>query len=302
MPEPAHVPVMPERAVELLVTDPSGVYWDATVGAAGHARRILERLAGGGKLICSDRDPNALALAEASLDASAVTFVAAKFSELANVWRKISMERLNGILFDFGIGSFQLAAERGLSFDVDGPLDMRMGGTDTPLDVWLNRAPEREIADIIFRYGEERHARKIARSIVRSRPIHFTFALRDAVASVTPAVGRVKTWARVFQAFRIFVNDELNEIAKGLASTEETVGPNGRIVAISYHSLEDRAVKDFFRREAKGCVCPPDLLACACGHKAWLRILTRRPETPTSHEIESNSRARSAKLRAAEHL
>jgi 16S rRNA (cytosine1402-N4)-methyltransferase len=293
---------MPERAVEWLVTDPSGIYWDATVGAAGHARRILERLAGGGKLFCSDRDPKALSLAGAVLNAAAVTLVAARFSELAEAWRRIGMDRLNGILFDFGIGSFQLAAERGMSFDVDGPLDMRMGGQGEPLEVWLNRTSERELADVIFRYGEERHSRKIARAIARRRPVRSTSKLRDAVASVTPPNGRAKTLARVFQAFRIFVNDELNEIAMGLAATEEMVAPGGRIVAISYHSLEDRTVKEFFRREAKDCVCPPSHLTCTCGHKAWLKVLTRRTEVPTPMEIEANSRARSAKLRAAEHL
>lgn len=303
MPTPAHVPVMAERVITWLVTDPAGRYWDATVGAAGHASKIADRLTEGGELIGSDRDSNALNLANAALTGVTATLVQAKFSQLVEVWKRLEVGKLNGILFDFGIGSFQLDdPERGISFELDGPLDMRMGGTDEPLSRWLNRAAEAEIADVIYRFGEERSSRRIARAIAAARPLERTGELRAAVESVTPARHRTKTLARVFQAFRIRSNDELEEIRTGLAGTREMLAAGGRIVTIAYHSLEDRIVKQFFRRESTDCVCPPELPACVCGHRAWLKVLTRKAESPSESEIAHNSRARSARLRVAECL
>jgi len=301
MAEPAHVPVMAERAADWLVTDPSGVYWDATVGAAGHAGVIAERLTEGGKLFGSDRDPKALDLATAALTAAPVTLVQARFSQLQEVWRQTQVKQLNGILFDFGVGSFQIdSAERGLSFDRDGPLDMRMDPDASPLSDWLNSADVSEIAEVLRRFGEERRARPIARQIERRRPLASTGELREAVRKAVPPKGVAATLARVFQAFRILVNGELDEIHAGLAATGTVLARGGRIVAISYHSLEDRVVKNFFRRESRDCVCPDDVPACICRHRAWLRVLTRRPEVPDPDEIGGNRRARSAKLRVAE--
>jgi len=302
MSKPAHEPVMADRVATWLVTDPKGVYWDATVGAAGHARVIARRLSEGGKLIGSDRDPLALDLASAALTDAPVTLVPARFSELERVWRDVGVGRLSGILFDFGIGSFQIAdPQRGITFDRDGPLDMRMDPAGPSLSAWLNHAKEKEVADIIHRWGEERQARPIARAIVHRRPITTTFELRDAVLSVSPR-HRQKAVARVFQAFRIWVNDELDEIASALNALKAVLAVGGRVATLSYHSLEDRAVKQFVRTAASDCICPPRAPLCTCNHTAWLKPLTRRPECPGDDEVQTNSRARSAKLRVAERV
>ena len=239
--EPAHVPVMAQRVCDWLVTDPRGTYWDATVGAAGHARVVLERLTEGGKLFGSDRDPKALALARAALTEASVTLIPARFSELKDVWRKLEVGKLNGILFDFGIGSFQLAdGARGIAFELDGPLDMRLDDRSEPLVDRLNRASQRDIEDVIRTYGEERQARSIARAIVGRQPLGTVAELRDAVQTAASPRYRQKTMARVFQALRIWVNDELREIEAGLHAVQDVLAAQGRIVAISYHSLEDR--------------------------------------------------------------
>ena len=303
MERPAHQPVLTDRVVSWLVTDPRGVYWDATVGAAGHARAIAERLSEGGKLFGSDRDPYSLSLASAALTASSVTLVQARFSQLENVWRTQGVGTLTGILFDLGLGSFQIdEAGRGLSFDQDGPLDMRMDPGLPPLTQWLNRAQEAQIARVISELGEERRSWPIARAIAHARPLSTTGELRDVIASVTPLQQRAKTLARVFQAFRIFVNHELDELKAALESLATVLAPGGRAVFISYHSLEDRLVKQTFREASKDCICPPQQPVCTCDHRAWLKVLTRRPETPGPEEIQNNSRARSAKLRAAERI
>lgn len=294
---------MAKRAAEWLITDPGGVYWDATVGAAGHAREIAGRLSKAGKLFGSDRDPHALRLAESVLAGTPVTLVRARFSELPAVWRDLEAGALNGVLFDFGIGSFQLDdPTRGLSFDLDGPLDMRMGPDGEPVATWLDRAPEQEIARIIADFGEERRARGVARAIVNARPLTTTRQLRDVIARATPPAGRTKSLARIFQALRIQTNEELTEIEQGLGAMRELLAPGGRVVAISYHSLEDRRVKHFFRDEARDCHCPPAFPECRCGHRAWLKVLTRHAEVPDESEITANPRARSARLRAAERL
>lgn len=303
MDTPAHKPVLTDRVVFWLVTDPRGVYWDATVGAAGHARAIAERLSEGGKLFGSDRDPHSLSLASAALTGAPVTLVASRFSELENAWRTQGVGKLTGILFDLGLGSFQIdEAGRGLSFDQEGPLDMRMDPGLPPLSHWLNRAQEKQIASVISEYGEERRAWPIARAIAHARPLGTTKELRDVIASVTPVPHRAKTLARVFQAFRIFVNQELEELKAALDALPNMLAEGGRAVFISYHSLEDRLVKQTFREAARGCICPPRQPICTCDHKAWLKVLTKSPETPEPSEIENNSRARSAKLRAAERI
>jgi len=300
---PAHVPVMAVRVIDRLVVDPSGRYWDATVGAAGHARMIVERLTEGGKLFGSDRDPKALELAAAALAGHPITLATTKFSDLLETWQRLKVGKLNGLLFDYGIGSFQLDDPvRGISFELDGPLDMRLGGTETPVSAWLNAARETEIADVIHRYGEERAARRIARAIVARRPLVRTAELREAVESAVPARFRTKSLARVFQAFRILTNNELDEIRDGLKAARDMLVAGGRIVTLTYHSLEDRIVKHFFRQESTDCICPPDIPQCVCGHRAWLKVVTRRAEVPDPQEVEVNSRARSAKLRVAERL
>jgi 16S rRNA (cytosine1402-N4)-methyltransferase len=298
---PAHEPVLTDRVVHWLVTDPRGVYWDATVGAAGHALAIAERLSEGGRLFGSDRDPMALTLASAALTGAPVTLLAARFSQLENVWRSQGVGKLTGILFDLGLGSFQIdQAARGIAFDQDGPLDMRMDPHGPPLSQWLNHAQEKEIARVLFEYGEERRAWPLARAIAHRRPLSTTGELREAVASVTAMPARAKTLARVFQAFRILINDELEELRSGLLSLRGMLARGGRVVTIAYHSLEDRIVKHHFREAARECLCPPKQPVCTCHHTAWLEVLTRRAERPTEQEVERNRRARSAKLRAAE--
>jgi 16S rRNA (cytosine1402-N4)-methyltransferase len=300
---PAHEPVLTNRVVHWLVNDPRGVYWDATVGAAGHALAIVEQLTEEGRLFGSDRDPRALTLASAALTGAPATLVAARFSELEEVWRTQGVGKLSGVLFDLGIGSFQVDdAERGLAFDQDGPLDMRLGEGGQPVSRWLNRAQEKEIARVLREYGEERRAWPLARAIAGSRPLTRTAELREAVASVTSVPQRVKTLARVFQALRIFINDELNELRSGLLAMRALLKPGGRVVVIAYHSLEDRIVKHFFREASRSCICPPAQPVCTCRHVPWLAVLTRKAETPGAEEILRNRRSRSAKLRVAERL
>jgi 16S rRNA (cytosine1402-N4)-methyltransferase len=294
---------MANEAAGWLITNRDGVYWDATVGAAGHAREIISRLDDRGRLVVSDRDPGALELARSALAGQNVVAVLARFSELEREWREAGVGPVSGVLFDFGIGSFQLdAAERGLSFDLEGPLDMRLGPGGEPVRVWLNHAPEHEIASVIADLGEERRARPIARAIVQARPLATTTDLRRAITAATPPAGRTKTLARVFQAFRIRTNDELSEIDSGLAAMRTMLAPGGRVVAISYHSLEDRRVKQFFRQESRDCLCPADCPECRCGHRAWLSVLTRHAEVPGDEEVRVNPRSRSARLRAAERI
>lgn len=298
---PAHEPVLTNRVVYWLVTDPRGVYWDATVGAAGHALAIAERLTEGGRLFGSDRDPMALTLASAALTGAPATLCAARFSQLEHVWRTQGVGKLTGMLFDLGLGSYQIdLAERGIAFDRDGPLDMRMDPHGQPVSHWLNRAQEKEIARVVSEYGEERRARRLARAIAHRRPLSTTGELREAVASVTAPPERAKTLARVFQAFRILVNDELEELRAALSALRVMLQPGGRVVLIAYHSLEDRIVKHHFREAASSCVCPPRQPVCTCRHTPWLSVLTRRAERPGPEEIERNRRARSARLRAAE--
>jgi 16S rRNA (cytosine1402-N4)-methyltransferase len=293
---------MAKRAAEWLVTDPGGLYWDATVGAGGHAREIAGRLTTG-KLFGSDRDPKALLLAESALAGAPVNLVKARFSQLPDVWRDLNVSKLSGVLFDFGIGSFQLDdPDRGLSFDQDGPLDMRMGPDSEPVGAWLNTASEVEIAEVIAEFGEERRARGVARAIVRARPLATTHQLRDVIAHATPPAGRTKSFARVFQALRIRTNEELEEIEQGLGAMQELLALGGRVVAIAYHSLEDRRVKHFFRDQSRDCLCPPAFPECRCNHRAWLKVLTRHAEVPDEFEIRANPRARSARLRVAERL
>jgi len=303
MDRPAHEPVLTDRVVFWLVTDPRGVYWDATVGAAGHARAITERLTEGGRLFGSDRDPKSLALASAALTGAPATLAAARFSQLEHVWRTQGVGKLTGILFDLGLGSFQIDdAGRGIAFDEDGPLDMRMDPGVPPLSHWLNRAQEKEIARVISAYGEERRAWPLARAIAHKRPLATTGELREAIASATPYRERAKTLARVFQAFRILVNDELEELKAALDALREMLAPGGRVVVIAYHSLEDRLVKQHFRDASRECLCPPRQPVCTCNHQPWLNVLTRRAEMPGELEIQNNRRARSAKLRVAERV
>ncbi|MGB6131164.1 MAG: 16S rRNA (cytosine(1402)-N(4))-methyltransferase RsmH [Acidobacteriaceae bacterium] len=294
-----HVPVLLQTAIRYLRVRRGGVYMDATLGFAGHASEMARRLGPEGTLIGFDRDPEALALARERLDAlsaelgaemPAVELHDVEFSQAAEV---LQGRQVDGLLADFGVSSMHLdEARRGFSFQAEGPLDMRMNPrTGTTAEQVVNRMDEKELADVIYEFGEERRSRRIARAIARARPVTTTAQLARVVAAAAPAMKpeRGRHWihpaTRTFQALRIYVNAELSEIDALLAAAPELVKPGGRLVVISFHSLEDRRVKDALREGAQQGV--------------W-EVLTRKPETAEAEETDRNPRARSAKLRAAE--
>ncbi|HSO51080.1 MAG TPA: 16S rRNA (cytosine(1402)-N(4))-methyltransferase RsmH [Acidimicrobiia bacterium] len=295
-----HRPVLEQEVVDLLAPVLPGVVVDATLGGGGHSRRLLDEFGEDVTVVGIDRDPEALANARML----GVRAVQGNFADLADVVRAATDQPISGILFDFGVSSHQLdQASRGFSYRHEGPLDMRMGpdAAHTAAEI-VNEWPESRLTEIIRRYGEEPLARRIAQAIVAGRPYQTTSQLSTVIAGAMPAARRRAGHParRTFQALRIAVNDELDAISSGLDQAIEIVRPQGRILAISYHSLEDRIVKRRFTRGATGCVCPPDLPVCGCGQTAELRILTRKPIRASDAEIEANNRARSAVLRAAE--
>jgi 16S rRNA (cytosine1402-N4)-methyltransferase len=299
-----HIPVLARPAVAFLRVRDRGLYIDATFGGGGYARAVLA--AADCRVIGVDRDPDAIARAAGLVAAagSRLTLVEDRFSNLRAVARRAGTETVDGIVFDLGVSSLQLdEPARGFSFRHDGPLDMRMGREGpTAADV-LAAASERELAAIIATLGEERHARRVAHAVIaarRSAPIASTRALAEIIAAVVPArAGAIHPATRTFQALRIFVNDELAELAAGLAAAEELLKPGGRFVAVAFHSLEDRMVKSFLaargRRRSPSRHLPP-----AAQARASFRLLTKRPVVPEQAEVAANPRARSAKLRAAE--
>jgi 16S rRNA (cytosine1402-N4)-methyltransferase len=276
---------------------------------AGHARQILERITPGGRLLGIDRDPEAVEAGRRALAefGPAATVVQGRFGELGEVAASAGFPSADLVLFDFGISSAQLdAPERGFSFRSDGPLDMRMdpGGDVTAARI-VNQYDEAEIERILRTYGEERWARRVAKFIVARRPLRTTGDLAKAVEAAIPRQAwprDIHVATRTFQGLRIAVNDELGEIEAGLKAALEILNPGGRMATISFHSLEDRLVKSFFIVESKDCICPPQQPVCTCGHRASLRIVTRRPVRPSAEEVDSNPRARSARLRVAQKL
>jgi 16S rRNA (cytosine1402-N4)-methyltransferase len=297
-----HIPVLARRAVDWLAVRPGGLYVDATFGGGGYARAILQTA--NARVIGIDRDPIAVAQG-ASLVAAAggrLELFEEQFSNLESIVGDAS--RVDGIVFDLGVSSMQLdEAARGFSFRLDGPLDMRMSSRGPSAAAVVARANERELAAIISELGEEKHARAVARAIVRARQkgaIDSTRTLAEIVSAVMPSRDRaIHPATRTFQALRIFVNNELSEVALGLAAAEQVLKASGRLVVVAFHSLEDRIVKNFLtsrsrgpsgsRHRPEGAALPPTF-----------RVLTRRPETPDESELATNARARSAKLRAAE--
>jgi 16S rRNA (cytosine1402-N4)-methyltransferase len=301
-----HTPVLLEEALRWLDPKPFGTYIDCTVGGGAHAEGMLVRMDGRGILLGLDRDPEAIAAAERRLAqfGKAVRLRRAPFSKLAELARMEGLAAVHGVFFDFGVSSAQLdRAEAHMSYRQDGPLDLRMerGGGVTAADL-LAQSSESEIAQLLREYGEEPRARQIARRIAAARPRPATtFALADIVRSVAPRPAE-PTLSRVFQALRIAVNRELDEIRAALPAALDLLAPGGRLVAISYHSLEDRLVKTFLRDEERGCICPPRLPACRCGRVPRLSLCTRRAVRPSEEEVARNRRSRSARLRAAERL
>jgi 16S rRNA (cytosine1402-N4)-methyltransferase len=299
-----------DEAMAALQVRPSGRYIDATLGLGGHARGILERSAPDGRLLGLDADPRAVELAARRLSefGKRALVAAANFAELERVATTHGFTPVDGILFDLGISSMQLAqAERGFSFQYDGPLDMRFDPAQptTAADL-VNRLSADELADIFHRFGEERRARPLTRAIVAAReqePIRTTGRLAAVVRRAVPrGAGRIDPCTRAFQALRIAVNRELEGLETVLPQALELLRPGGRLAVISFHSLEDRIVKTFMAREARGCVCPPSVPVCVCGHRPRLRVLARKPIVPAPEEGRRNPRSRSAKLRVAETL
>ncbi len=292
-----------------LAPRPGRVYVDATVGSGGHAEAILDRIAPGGRLIGIDWDDQALELASRRLArfGEAVTLVRENFATIATVLRSQGIDRVDGVLFDLGASTMQFASpERGFSFAAGGPLDMRMDRRQrmTAADL-VNGLSERDLADVIWRFGEERWSRRIARAIVRARPLRSTEDLADVIRRAIPRRGwprAIDPATRTFQALRIAVNEELVNLDKAIADAAEALRESGRLCAITFHSLEDRTIKHTYLRLSRGCTCAPGSSACTCGGQRWLRILTKKPVTPTPEEVARNPRARSAKLRVAQRV
>ena len=306
-----HRSVLLLPTVEALAVRPDGIYLDGTLGGAGHSYEIASRLTTG-RLIGLDRDETALAAAGARLApfAGRVTLVHSNFADLAQVLDSLDIPAVDGMLFDLGVSSPQLDdAERGFSYMQDAPLDMRMDRTAglTAYEV-VNTWPEAELKRILYTYGEERYAPRIAAAIAArrtERPIATTLELADLIRSAMPAQAlreKQHPAKRSFQAVRIAVNDELGAVERMLASAIDRLNPGGRLAVITFHSLEDRIVKTAFQEAARGCTCPKDFPVCVCGKKPKVKLITRHPIVADEAELAENPRARSAKLRVAEKL
>lgn len=306
--ERRHNPVLLKESVENLITDPAGVYFDGTAGFGGHIEKFLERMSPEGKLIFTDTDETAFEHCRKIFsDDNRVTGYQMNFNKIDTAARLESVERFSGIFADLGVSSYQLdSADAGFSYRLKTPLDLRMDKTIelTAAEI-LNTFKPEEIADIIYQYGEEKNSRKIAREIAAFRvqqKITETEDLVKIIGRITPPNYLTKTLSRVFQALRIYINDELESLKLFLRKSVDLLGPGGRMVILSYHSLEDRIVKEIFREEVKGCICPPSFPVCVCGKKARLKLVTRKAVEPAAEEIAVNFRARSAKLRCAERV
>ncbi|MCL0081662.1 16S rRNA (cytosine(1402)-N(4))-methyltransferase RsmH [Dehalococcoidia bacterium] len=302
-----HQPVMLKETVEALQVQPGGRYIDCTVGQGGHAAAILEWSSPGGQLLGLDADPQAIKTAQFTLReyGKSVLLINENFSRLEKVASEHNFRPVHGVLFDLGLSSLQLVdEERGFSFRRDGPLDMRFGPDQelTAAEI-VNNFPEDELARLIWSYGEERRSRRIARCIVESRPVKTTLELAGIVAkAVNGERGRIHPATRTFQALRIAVNREMENLVLALEQAVNLLGFGGRLVVISFHSLEDRPVKELLSRETRRCICPPETPVCTCRHTPRLRLVSKGIIRPTSEEIEANPRSRSAKLRVAERI
>ena len=304
-----HVSVLLDECIEGLNIKPDGIYVDGTLGGAGHSYHIAERLTTG-RLIGIDRDPVALKAAGERLSSFAdrVTLVHSNFCRMGQVLQELGISGVDGILLDLGVSSPQLDdGSRGFSYMTDAPLDMRMDNGDAlSADTVVNTWSYEELKRILYDYGEERYAPAIAAAIVRKRevsPIRTTLELVDVIRSaMPPAALREKQHPakRTFQAIRIAVNDELNSVSKAMDAAIPCLNPGGRLAVITFHSLEDRIVKNAMAAAAKGCICPPEFPVCVCGRKPQVTVLTRKPIVSGEEELERNPRARSAKLRICE--
>lgn len=304
---PDHRPVLYQEVLTLLAPASPRHYLDCTVGAGGHAQGILEACAPAGTLLGLDLDPSALELAARNLAGfeDRVILRQGSYAQSARFLSEVGWQEVAGIVLDLGVSSMQLdRPDRGFSFREEGPLDMRFNPAQklSAADL-VNGMAEEELADLIWRYGEERHSRRVARAIVQARPLTSTTSLAQVVRkSVGYSASKLDPATRTFQALRIAVNDELNIIEQALPDLIALLGPAGRLAVISFHSLEDRIVKQAFKRESQDCICPPEQPVCTCGHRAQIKILTPHPLVAGPEEKQINPRARSAKLRVAEKL
>jgi 16S rRNA (cytosine1402-N4)-methyltransferase len=308
--EPArHIAVMATEVLRELITDPAGTYVDTTIGNAGHAELAMERLNHKARLIGLDRDRDAVAIAKARLArfGSRVTVCHSDYRRLGDVCRELGVRHITGALIDLGLSSLQLDdPARGFSYQLDGPLDLRFDTLQgTPASEWLNKATQESIAKVLAEYGEEPHARKLARMIVAARadePVETTNQLKQIIIGAMGQRGAVwgRTAARVLQALRIHVNAELDAIPLVLGSAIDLLEENGRLVVITYHSLEDRLVKLFFREASRICTCPPVFPHCICGAQPKGRVVHRHVLRPADAEVAANPRSRAAKMRVFE--
>jgi len=302
-----HLPVLYNEIIHAMQPHQGGLYVDGTVGSGGHAWGILQASSPDGQLLGLDVDPQALKLACEKLAefGERAHIVRASYNTLLEQLVVLKWQQVDGILLDLGLSSMQLDTQaRGFSFQTEAPLDMRFDpdGKTSAAD-FVNHLDEVELADILFRYGEERRSRQVARAIVNARPITSTMHLAKVVAKVTSGgKSGIHPATRTFQALRIAVNGELEALEDVLPETVEALRPGGRLAIIAFHSLEDRIVKQFVRRESRDCICPPDQPDCTCDHKATLREVTRKPMRPQEDEVRNNPRSRSARLRVAERI
>mgnify|MGYP001851502464 FL=1 len=303
-----HIPVLLNECMDGLAIDPAGVYLDGTAGGAGHSREIAKRLTTG-RLIALDQDPDAVATATERLKGLPAQVVRANFRQAPRVLAELGIDKINGALLDLGVSSHQLDdAARGFSYHADAPLDMRMSQSGPTAADLVNTLDREELTRILRDYGEEPYAWQIAGKIVSARetqPILTTLQLADLVAAAVPPAERRKhknPARRTFQAIRIAVNSELDALNEGLDGIFDCLAPGGRLCVITFHSLEDRLVKNKFRRWAQKCTCPPEFPVCVCGGKAKAKLITRHPIEAEPDELEENRRSRSAKLRVLEKL
>ncbi len=303
-----HKPVLLKESIDWLVTKPSGKYFEGTLGFGGHTSEILKRLDEKGIIVSTDVDEQAFRYSkEKFINNDRVRLYNFNFS-LVDVIAKIeSLKSFDGVLSDLGVSSFQLDnPESGFSYSSEAPLDLRMDkNIKRNAKDLINSETEKELEKIMREYGEERKSRRIARQIVQERKLEMistTSQLKKIISEVVHQREAVKSFSRVFQAFRIIINDELGKLQEFLRNSVEVLSPGGRLVVISYHSLEDRIVKEFFRYENLKCVCPKDAPVCTCGKIQRLKIITKKPIIPSAEEIAINRRSRSAKMRVAERI
>ena len=303
-----HVPVLLEETTNLFITNKTGTYFDGTLGFGGHSTRFLSELSETSKLIATDKDIDAYRFCEERFaNDNRVSIYNTSFTDIRNISLIDNIDGYDGIFADLGVSSYQFDnKDSGFTYREEAVLDLRMNkNKGVPAHEFINSAEAEEIANVIYNFGEERRSRQIAKSIVFAREIELiktTTQLKNAIEKAVPAKNLNKTLSRVFQALRINVNNELDDLTEFLKKSIELLKVGGRIVILSYHSLEDRIVKDFIKYETLSCICPNEIPVCMCDKEPRLKALTRKPIIPSDEEIKANPRARSAKLRAAEKI